>query len=336
MDRIKDRIKGSLIGVASGDAMGMPSSMMSPDEIKKRFGEIDTFLPAPEDHLLHKGMIAGQITDDTQQTLALADSIIEMKKVDSMSIAQHLIKWGENEGIFNSNIAGPSTLRALSMIRNGKSVEESGSVGDTNGACMRIASVGIYGRGNLKRTVDAVENACRATHNTNIAVAGATAVAMIIGSAVLGEQNIDLLIEKAVSGMKEGMGRANIWYSASIEKRTEWVLDLINKNSDKRIAMQKIYDYIGAGVQISETVPTCLGIIKLADGNPIETVKIASNLGGDCDTIAAIAGSMAGAVKGAKAFPQEWINKLSEVNDIDFDYYTDELYNVIYKGWDKL
>ena len=326
---LKDRIKGCLIGVAAGDALGMPSSMMSPEEIKERFGYIDTFLPAPVDHLIHKGMVAGEVTDDTQQTLAIADSIIEKKAVDPMSVAKNLIKWGEDLGIFNSDLAGPSTMRALGMIRNGKSIEDSGKVGDTNGACMRVASVGIYGKGDLDRTVDAVAGSCKATHNTNIAIAGASAVAIVIGSAINGEKSIDKLIEKAREAVRIGMKRGNIWYSASIEKRIDWVLDLIDKAPSKEKAMLDIYEFIGAGVQISETVPTCLGIVKLAEGDPVETVKIAANLGGDCDTIGAIAGSMAGAIGGAKAFPQKWIDILQNVNNIDFDHYTNELYEII-------
>ena len=68
---------------------------------------------------------------------------------------------------------------------------------------------------------------------------------------------------------------------------------------------------------------------KTCRGDPVETVKIAANLGGDCDTIGAIAGSMAGAIGGAKAFPQKWIDILQNVNNIDFDHYTNELYEII-------
>jgi ADP-ribosylglycohydrolase len=329
MTDLKDRIKGCLIGVAAGDALGMPSSMMSPDEIKERFGYIDTFLPAPADHLIHKGMVAGEVTDDTQQTLAIADSIIEKGSVDPMGVATNLIKWGEDLGIFNSDLAGPSTMRALGMIRNGKSIEDSGKVGDTNGACMRVASVGIYGKGELDRTVDAVANSCKSTHNTNIAIAGASAIAIVIGTAINGEKNIDILIEKARNAVRAGMKRGNIWYSASIEKRIDWVLNLIENASSKERAMLDIYEFIGAGVQISETVPTCLGLIKLAEGDPVETVKMAANLGGDCDTIGAIAGSMAGAIGGARAFPEQWINILQNVNHIDFDHYATKLFEII-------
>ncbi|MDD3095797.1 MAG: ADP-ribosylglycohydrolase family protein [Candidatus Neomarinimicrobiota bacterium] len=329
MHKLKNKIKGCLLGVAAGDALGMPSSMMGPDEIERRFGEIRQFLPAPEDHLLHRGMVAGEITDDTQQTLAIADSIIEEGRVDARSIAQHLIRWGEEYGIFNTNIAGPSTLRALNMIRNGRSPEESGNVGDTNGACMRIAAVGIYGYGDLQRTLDSVEKACKATHNTNIAIAGASAVAIVIGKALQGEKDIDVLIASALEAAALGMLRGNIWYGASIEKRIRLAMEIVEKAPDRKSAMRDIYDYVGAGVQISETVPTCLAVLKMANGDPLETIRIAANLGGDCDTIAAISGSMAGALGGAKLFPDSWIRTLENVNNINFDHYCDQLYKII-------
>ena len=76
------------IETAAGDAMGMPTSMMSPETINEKFGEFITeFLPAPEGHKLHADMVAGQVTDDTQQTLLIADSIIKNKKIDPQDIA---------------------------------------------------------------------------------------------------------------------------------------------------------------------------------------------------------------------------------------------------------
>ena len=115
-------------------------------------------------------MVAGQVTDDTQQTLLIADSIIEKQKIDPEDIAARLIKWADEINAFTTMAVGPSSLRALYAIKEGKSVHETGSVGDTNGSVMRIGAVGIFGKGDLKRTVDAVEKACLPTHNTNIAI----------------------------------------------------------------------------------------------------------------------------------------------------------------------
>ncbi|MDD5766455.1 MAG: ADP-ribosylglycohydrolase family protein, partial [Candidatus Marinimicrobia bacterium] len=229
-----DRILGCLVGVAAGDAMGMPTSMMSPETIRKHFPEYVTdFQTAPEGHLLHQGLITGQVTDDTQQTLLIADSIIANGCVNPEDVALRLIQWGEDNHAFDSMLVGPSTLRALYAIRSGKSVKESGPTGDTNGATMRIASVGIFGHGDLEKTVDAVEKACLATHNTNIAIAGSAAIAMAIGCGISGEKDIDLIIQKAMSAAEEGMKRGNIWYGASIIKRTQIALDIVEDHSSR-------------------------------------------------------------------------------------------------------
>ncbi|NHZ85300.1 MAG: hypothetical protein GWP19_05405 [Planctomycetia bacterium] len=329
---LKKHIKGCLVGIAAGDALGMPTSMMSPLTIKQVFGKYVTeFLPAPEGHVIHDKMIAGQVTDDTQQTLLIADSIIDKEEVDPKDIAQRLIRWGEEIKAFETMAVGPSSLRALYAIRSGKSIYESGSVGDTNGAVMRIGAVAIYGKGEIKRTVDAVGKACLPTHNTNIAIAGASAVAMAIGCAINGESNVDVIIEKALEAAELGMSRGNIWYSASIIERTKLALKIVVKNAPKEDIMQELYDIIGAGVQVSETVPTCLAITKLTNGDVVEAIQTAVNLGGDCDTIAAITGGICGAISGIDKIPDDWIKLLEKVNPYNFDEYTEKLVNAIYK-----
>jgi len=328
-ERIKKQIKGCLVGVAAGDAMGMPSSMMSPETIKKIFGYIDQFLPAPPGHIIHDGMAAGAVTDDTQQTLLFADSIIARQGVDPEDIAQRLIQWGEQIRAFESMAVGPSSLRALYAIKSGKSIHEAGRAGDTNGAVMRIAPVGILGFGDRDKTMDLVSRACIPTHNTNIAIAGASAIAMAIGQALKGDQDVDSLIQSAIGIIEPAMQLGNIWYSASILDRANLALDIVKRTKDRAEALEKLYRVIGAGVQISETVPTCLALTRLVDGDPVQGVIAAANLGGDCDTIGAITGAICGAIRGIDAFPGDWVQLLSTTNQIDFDWYTGKLYQTI-------
>jgi ADP-ribosylglycohydrolase len=335
MNEIQKRIKGCLIGVAAGDAMGMPSSMMSPETIRKVFGKIRTFLPAPEGHVIHGGLKAAEITDDTQQTLLIADSIIANGKVDPEDIGKRLITWAEKIGAFDSMLIGPSSLRALYAIRNGKSVYEAGSAGDTNGAVMRIAAVGIYGKGDVKRTVDAVEQACLPTHNTNIAIAGASGIAVAIGKGIMGENNLSNILPAVYEAIDLGMTRGVDWYSASISKRLKLALGIIKTAESTDEARRDLYEIIGAGVQISETVPTCLALASLVNGNPVEAVLAAANLGGDCDTIGAITGAVCGSLKGVDSFPDAWIEQLAEVNDIDFDDYAEKLWTIIQESSGK-
>jgi len=93
--------------------------------------------------------------------------------------------------------------------------------------------------------------------------------------------------------------------------------------------MRELYDVIGAGVQVSETVPLCLAVVKLANGDPVEAVQITANLGGDCDTTGAIAGSICGAIAGSDAFPAGWVRTLENVNKISFNDYTEKLLGVL-------
>jgi len=86
------------------------------------------FLPAPKDHCIHDKMVAGQVTDDRQQTLLIADSIIDKGIIDPQDIANRLIKWAEDINAFTTLAAGPSSFRALLGIRDGKSIYETGSV----------------------------------------------------------------------------------------------------------------------------------------------------------------------------------------------------------------
>jgi ADP-ribosylglycohydrolase len=313
--------------------MGMPTSLMSPEAIRETFGGyIEDFLPAPEGHVIHDRMVAGQITDDTQHTLLLADSIIEKGRVDPQDIAGRLMKWAEDAGAFESLIVGPSSLRALHRIRSGVPIELSGVTGDTNGASMRIAAVGIYGGGDLERTVDAVAAACMPTHNTNVAIAGASAVAMVIGCAISGTRSLDELIGRALEAARLGMTKGQSWYGASIIKRTEQALAMVSGSADRSEIMNELYDIVGAGVATTETVPVCLAILKLANGEPVGAIRIAANLGGDCDTTASIVGGMCGAIAGADAFPLQWIQKLEEVNQLHLEDYADRLADTVSRG----
>ena len=333
MSSIKEHIYGCLVGVAAGDAMGMPTSLMSREAIKETFGEyIEEFLPAPDGHVIHDRMVAGQITDDTQHTLLIADSIIQKGRVDPHDIADRLMKWAEEMGAFEGLIVGPSSLRALHRLRQGVPIEESGVTGDTNGASMRVSTVGIYGCGDIEKTVDAVAAACMPTHNTNIAIAGASAVAMVIGCGIAGDipsGGVDDLISRALEAAERGSHKGRAWYGASIVKRTKRAIEIVERSTDRDAIMEELYDVVGAGVATTETVPVCLAMLKLANGEPVDAIRLATNLGGDCDTTASIVGGMCGAITGVNAFPAKWVDKLEEVNGLHLEDYAEKLTQVV-------
>jgi len=322
---------GSLLGVAYGDAFGMPSSLWNPEMIHKYFPErITKLLPAPKGHVIHDGMLAGQVTDDTQQTMLLADLFIEERKFSRHGVAKKLLGWAKNLNAFESMILGPSSLKALKMIDSGVPVEETGLMGDTNGAAMKIAPAGIVHPGDYDAVISDVAEICIPTHNTNIAIAGASAVACAVAAGMAGK-DINEMIDAAMYGAEKGMKLGRQWYGASIIKRTELALKIVRAGKTEKQIWQDLYDYVGAGVAMSESVPTALALVVYYTGNPLKTAYASANMGGDCDTVGAIAGGMAGAFSGSDAFPHQIIKQLSSVNNIDFEKYAQKINKIMFE-----
>ncbi|MCK4578749.1 MAG: ADP-ribosylglycohydrolase family protein [Candidatus Marinimicrobia bacterium] len=319
--KLFDKIYGCLLGVAAGDAMGMPSSLLPADEIQRLFPEgIDSFLPAPPGHMIHDQMVAGEITDDTQQTLLLADLFLETGSFTAEGVARKLIAWADRINAFDGLYLGPSSMRALKLIKDGADISKTGLIGDTNGASMRISPVGLAHPGDLEAVVTDTAEVCKPTHNTNIAIAGAAGVASFIATA-LACDNLEECVDAYFYGVKAGMQRGGKWTGASIQHRTEWALKLVRSGKTEKDIWSNLYNYIGTGVATSEAVPTSLALVVMYAGDPWQVIRAAANIGGDCDTIGAIAGSMAGAFAGADGFPEHVAPKIEEVNHLGLEQY---------------
>lgn len=312
---------GTLLGVATGDALGMPSSMMSRDSIKEIFKEkITSFLPAPEGHVIHFGMKAGEVTDDTQQTLVLADIILEEGRFTKESVAKRLLAWAKKIEGFSNTMLGPSSLRSLKRIEEGVPIDQAGTMGDTNGAAMRISPAGIVNPGDYDAVIKDVHEICIPTHNTNIAISGAASVACAVSAGIAGK-DIDGVVDAFFYGAEQGMKLGTKWYSASVVHRAKWALEIARAGKSEEEFWNDLYNYIGAGVVMSEATPTAIALFVYYQGDPLKTIMGAANMGGDCDTIGAIAGSIAGAYAGADAFPKHIVDTLEKVNSINFDDY---------------
>lgn len=319
---------GCLAGVAVGDAMGMPSSLMTPCEIRSQIGRIEWFLPAPEGHYIHDGLAAGSTTDDTAQTLAVAQAVISDKgKVVPESVAREILAWAESIGALEEGalVLGPSSMRALSLLKKGVPAAEAGKFGETNGAPMRISPMGIINAGDLAGALDDTELCCLPTHGTSVAISGAAAVSCGIAKALACPESIEEIVDAAVRGAEQGATRGRVVAAPSIAKRIQWAVDLALAEDSEDAACEVLYDLVGTTVATTETVPIAFALFVLADGDPMKTAILAANLGGDCDTIGAIACSIAGAYSGITAFPDEAVQIVEEVNGLDLKGVTIEL-----------
>lgn len=314
-----DRAHGCMLGVALGDAMGMPGELWPRSRVLDHFGWIDRFLAGPDGHFVVDGFVAGQVTDDTQQAYMLADAIIDGEgAVRAEVVARHLVAWADRVGASEGNFLGPSSARAIDKLRDGADPRSTGAGGETNGAAMRIAPIGIVrSASDVEALVDAVVEATVMSHDTSVAVSGAALVAGVISSAL---EDVDAPLEQHLEAgyraAEAGLRRGELVVAPSLVSRSRLAVEIAERAETDDEFLQSLYDTVGATVATSETVPAAVGLLARGGADPVKVAVLAANLGGDTDTIGAIATGMAGAVTGAAAIPTELSATLLEVNDI--------------------
>jgi ADP-ribosylglycohydrolase len=311
---------GALCGLAIGDALGMPTQLMSRASVSARFGSIRGFEAAASDHPIAAGMPAGSVTDDTEQALLLAELLIEGGgHIAPTTFAARLVEWEDRMRAKGSlDLLGPSTKRAVEAVLAGESVEESGRFGTTNGAAMRVTPVGIVvDSSDVAALVDRVVEASSVSHNTGVAIAAASAVAATVSAGVDGlslDDAIELGIEAAVLGAERG----NWVAAADVAARIRLAIELADR-LDVPTSLTRIHQLIGTSLASQESVPAAFGLLSLFPESPWDACLAAASLGGDSDTVAAIAGAMGGAIHGVEVFSQSARDTIASVNGLDLD-----------------
>lgn len=323
-----ERILGALYGQALGDAMGMPSELWPRSRVKAHFGWIDRFLPGPAENSAACYFGRAEFTDDTSMALCLADAIIECHgQIDADVIGRHILRWAEGFDAFNKNVLGPTSKIALNAIRDGKPVRELENNGVTNGAAMRASPLGcLLPATNLEHFVQQVALASSPTHKSDLAIAGAVVVAWAISRAIDGEswQNI----VDALPGIARYAQEYNVTtFSASLAARIELALKTVREADGTESASERVYQLVGAGTSTIESVPAAIAMVELAQTCPNRCAILCANLGGDTDTIGAMATAICGALHGVNAIDPALKQELDAVNQLDFDRYSAKLLN---------
>ncbi|MFN8527204.1 MAG: ADP-ribosylglycohydrolase family protein [Anaerolineae bacterium] len=318
MNNLADRILGGLYGQALGDAWGMPA-YFDPDQTWQAFGWIETFLPAPADHEVHRGLPAGRITDDSEQAFSLAREYIKAGGVTIEATVKAIIDWYDRTGGDASLYVGPSTRRGVQALKRGDNPHHTGRMGDTNGGAMRVSVVGLLHPGDpMGAIADAVTSALP-THGTNVGISGACSVAAGVAMAMHPDATIDAVVAAGMLGAELGRQHGTKWIGASVTRKIEQAVAIARKGTDERARLREIYDVVGTSLAMPETVGAAYGMFVMAEGDPRRAAILSAALSGDADTVAAIACAIAGAFKGLSAIPQEIIETL-EHDPVFADY----------------
>jgi len=305
----KDKILGGLYGQALGDAWGMPA-YFDFDDTRRAFGWIEGFLPAPDDHEVHKGLPAARITDDSEQAFSLATEYVKDGGVTLEATVRAIVSWYDRIGGDESPYVGPSTRRGVQALKRGVDPQQTGRMGDTNGAAMRVSPVGLLHPNDPLAAIEAAYISCVPTHHTNVAVSGACAVAAAISVAMHEGATLDSLVAAGILGAELGRQKGVKWIGASVARRIELAVSIARKPSEPLTRLRELYDVVGTSLAMSETVPAAFGVLVMAQGDPLQTAIYAANLAGDADTVGAIACAIAGTFKGFAAIPAPYIDQL--------------------------
>lgn len=311
-------IKAFLEAFAVGDAYGKTTEYCSRETIEQKLGKIRTIL-RPEESLSHKDLPYGTVTDDTEQNVYLIKEYARKCRIDALDTAECLLHWWKETDA--ERYMGPSSLSALISISKGKSPNEAGMNGTTCGGVMRVPSAFLFStEATLERNV---VQCLLPTHNTSVAIEAAMAYAYALMEAAKDGSTVDGILKTAIEGGKRGRVYGNRERIAGVSPSVPARIDFIRRNifpdSSAEYVKRFLYDVIGATMSSSDVVSCVFGIFCLVRDDVALAIELATEMGGDTDTIGCLAAGLCTLYAKGHNIPKEEVKLVSDANNLDFD-----------------
>ena len=280
-------IRGGLLGLALGDALGAP------------------YEGGPVERLLWRAIgktRRGEMrwTDDTQMALDLAESLVAHGVLQPDDVARRFAaSYSWTRGY------GPGAARVLKRIRRGagweaasRSVFPDGSYG--NGGAMRAPIVGLFHADRSQRVVEDAQRSARVTHAHPLALEGAALIACATAKATVGGDAIAIL-EAAAAPCELTP------FLERLELTRTWLAQAHDPAPDE------VRGRLGNGMAATDSCVTALHIALRFLAQPFEElVAFCVKCGGDVDTLASMAGAIWGAANGSQALPSGPLSRLEQ------------------------
>ena len=326
MDPRFSRAYGALAGLALGDALGMPTQAMSPEQIRAVYGTIAGLVDGDASQPYAPGMPAGSVTDDTEQALLVASLLVRGRgtssgrvALDAGEFAHALLAWEDSMIERGSlDLLGPSTKAALERVRAGEDPLNVGGAGTTNGAAMRVTPIGIaMSTADPEAFADAVWSSCQVTHATRqgfqSAALVAAAVSMGIDAARSTTPDLRSLLWKAVTYVDSLPERGAWTPDPDVVAATRRAMQLVANPASS--SLECLVEQVGTSVASAQAIPMAFALLA-RDPSP-QALLDAANIGGDTDTIGAIAGAILGAVLGFEVFVGRGLAQVELASHLD-------------------
>ena len=280
-DEIFARAQAAFLGVALGDALGATTEFMSAGEIKAKYK-------------IHRkiigggwlGLKAGQVTDDTEMSLALAHALLAGEDWSLERIAEAFVAWMRSKPID----IGSTVRKGIRLYMNKGVTEVPRNEWDAgNGAVMRMVPIALATLGDDTLLCEQTLQQARLTHNHALSDAGCICVGKMVQAAILGADRFQLHALTRELTAEYPTFRFNNYKGLA----SGYVVD----------TLQTVFHYLFSTAGFEECL---IGVV---------------NQGGDADTTGAIAGMIAGAFYGPDELPAAWLKKLDrdirrEIEDV--------------------
>ncbi|HWR76950.1 MAG TPA: ADP-ribosyl-[dinitrogen reductase] hydrolase [Thiobacillus sp.] len=271
-DEVHERALGAYLGFAVGDALGATVEFMMPAEIQHAYG-------------MHRDMVGGgwlklkpgQVTDDTQMSLALGQSLIDSGGWNATAAADAFVAWLKSKPVDVGNTCRRGIQRYMTDgTLAGQPNERDGG----NGACMRNLPLALATLHNDDAFTQATREQCHITHHHPLSDAATLA---------LGRMTQALIHGGGIKGCRVEANRL-------IGEFPVFRFDPYPKH---------------ASGYIVDTVQTVLHTFFRTDSFESCVTEVV-NRGEDADTNGALAGMLAGAACGVAGIPGYWLKKLDK------------------------
>ncbi|MFD5157422.1 ADP-ribosylglycohydrolase family protein [Streptomyces hawaiiensis] len=339
---LDERITGALVGAAVGDALGGPVEGYSPEQILERHGgrvhgivgpwHGDDWRTARPLAPYHKG--DGHVTDDTLMTHALVRVYARVRDhLDAYAIADHLVpdlmtepRWIpelQSEALPLQRIFLAEKWLVTRIHYGHADPREAGTGNIVNcGAAMYMAPAGLVNAAD-PRTAYAEALDIAGAHQSSYGREAAGVLAAAVAAACTPGATPDSVVARCLSLAKDGT-------RAAIERVCEEAARHTDFESALRPLREAVapYDTVGpdyrapslgarrpSRLHAIEELPIALGMLLVARGDYRHAVLGAVNYGRDCDSIATMAGALAGAL--GSPVPEDWAKTVAEASRLD-------------------